>query len=148
MTEATIHASAVNIGGRGVLIRGSAGSGKSSLLLQILSADPRDSHLVADDRVVLATDRGRLLASPPAALAGLIEIRGQGILRLPFVSPVAVDLVADLAGAVDCPRLPTAAERRTTLAGIVLPRIFIACGAADGHARIRAALNWPLYENA
>jgi len=148
MTETTVHASAAEVGGRGVLIRGAAGSGKSSLLLQILSAEPDESRLVADDRVVLTAERGRLMASPPSTLAGLIEIRGQGILRMSFASPVAIDLVADLAAAGDCPRMPTPAERRTTLHGIDLPRIFIACGAADGNARIRAALNWPLYENA
>jgi serine kinase of HPr protein (carbohydrate metabolism regulator) len=148
MTELNIHASAVAVGGRGVLIRGAAGSGKSSVLLQILAADPGGNRLIADDRVVLWSEHGRLVASPPPSLEGLIEIRGQGILRVPFAAPAAIDLVADLASAGDCPRLPGPEERRTTLVGIDLPRIFIACGAADGHARVRAALNWPLYENA
>jgi ABC-type dipeptide/oligopeptide/nickel transport system ATPase component len=148
MTQTTVHASAATIGGRGVLIRGESGSGKSSLLLQILSADPDGSRLVADDQVVLHAERGRLMASPPPLLAGLIEIRGQGILRLPWLPSVAVDLVADLREAGGCPRMPTPDERRVELCGIGLARIFIASGAADGNARIRAALNWPLYENA
>jgi len=148
MIEPNVHASAVQIGGRGVLIRGAPGSGKSSLLLQILSATPNDARLVADDRVDVETDGDRLMASPPPALAGLIEIRGQGILRLPYIAPAAIDLVVDLAAAHDCPRMPNLEERRTTLAGVALPRIFIARGASDGNARIRAALNWPLYENA
>jgi serine kinase of HPr protein (carbohydrate metabolism regulator) len=148
MTELNIHASALQLDDRGVLIRGAAGSGKSSLLLQLLSADPANARLVADDRVVIRNEGGRLIASPHPSLAGLIEVRGQGIVRLPSVPRVAIDLVADLANATLCPRLPTADERRTTLAGIELPRIFIACGAGDGPARIRAALRWPLYENA
>jgi HPr kinase/phosphorylase len=148
MTAIVVHASAVMIGGRGVLIRGAAGSGKSSLLLQVLSADPAGSRLIADDQVVLAAGRGRLMASAPAELAGLIEIRGQGILRLTPVVSAAIDMVADLADMAECPRMPTADQRQVELCGIMLQRIFIGRGAADGNARIRAALNWPLYENA
>ena len=148
MTPTTVHASAALIGGRGVLIRGASGAGKSSLLMQILLADPRDSRLVADDQVVLRAEGGRLIASAPPALAGLIEIRGQGILRLPPVASAIIEVVADLADVTECPRMPTARERQVELCGILLQRIFIVRGAADGNARIRAALSWPLYENA
>jgi HPr kinase/phosphorylase len=148
MIERTVHASAATIGGRGILIRGASGSGKSSLLLQILSTDPRGSQLVADDRVLLHAEDGRLIASPPPSLAGLLEIRGQGIRRLPSLPCVAIDLVADLRTAEDCPRMPTRDESCVELCGITLPRIFIASGAVDGNARVRAALNWPLHESA
>jgi serine kinase of HPr protein (carbohydrate metabolism regulator) len=148
MTPATVHASAVKIGDRGVLIRGASGSGKSSLLLQILSADPDGSTLVADDRVALAADGARVMATAPDLLAGLMEIRGQGILRLPYVSPAAIDLVVDIVPAEKCPRMPSPEERCVDLCGIATPRIFLARGAVDGGARIRAALSWPLYENA
>jgi serine kinase of HPr protein (carbohydrate metabolism regulator) len=147
MTHPTLHASALVIGGRGVVIRGAAGSGKSSLVLQLLSADP-EARLIADDRVVLRAARGRLLASPAPSLAGLLEIRGQGIRRLPHVSSAAIDLAVDLAHPDQCPRMPDGAERWARLSGITIPRIFIARGAHDGSARVLAALRWPLYEDA
>jgi HPr kinase/phosphorylase len=147
MNEPTIHASAVTIGGRGVLVRGGSGSGKSSLVLQILTADPVASALIADDRVALVADGARLMASAPPLLAGLMEIRGQGILRLPYLSPAAIDLVVDIVTAEDCPRMPNAEERQACLAGITLPRIFLPAGSGDGAARVRAALTWPVAEN-
>jgi HPr kinase/phosphorylase len=145
MSEPTVHASAVAVGGRGVLIRGAAGSGKSSLVLQLLTTDR--GALVADDRVVLRADEGRVTASAPRALAGLLEIRGQGILRLPHVSRVALELVVDMLPEANCPRMPEPNERSVELCGSRLRRIFIASGAADGAARVRAALHWPLFEN-
>ena len=77
---ATIHASAVLIGARAVLIRGPAGSGKSQLALALLEAEHRARlpfvRLVADDRVQLEAEHGRLLVRSVPALAGLIEVRG------------------------------------------------------------------------
>ena len=136
----TIHASVARLGRFGVLIRGSSGSGKSSLLLSLITREP-DAILVADDLVALKVVEGRLVASVPDAIAGQMEIRGVGIVRRPYVSSVAVDLVVDLFPLAECPRLPTAEERRTLLAGVAIPRIFIAVGAHDGAARVRAALD-------
>jgi serine kinase of HPr protein (carbohydrate metabolism regulator) len=147
MTGQSVHASALKTGDHGILIRGVAGSGKSSLVLQVLSANPERSVLVADDRVILKADCGRLMASAPELLAGLIEIRGQGILRLPYISPAAIDLVVDIRAADECPRMPTEEERRVNLAGLLVPRIFVARGSGDGAARIGAALRWPLFQN-
>jgi HPr kinase/phosphorylase len=147
MTVETIHASAVALAGRGVLVRGRSGSGKSSLVLQILSAEPVGSALIADDRVALKADGGRVIASAPELLAGLLEIRGQGILRLPYLSPAAIDLIVDIVPKDDCPRMPTGEQRQACLAGINLQRIFLAAGGADGAARVRAALTWPVAEN-
>ena len=148
MTEPSIHASAVMVAGHGVLIRGAAGSGKSSLVLQLLTNAEKGCTLVADDRVVLRSENGRVVAAAPTALAGLLEIRGQGILRLPFVSPAPVELVVDLRPAAECPRMPEDDERTVELGGVRVRRIFVASGAADGAARVRAALHWPLYESA
>ena len=63
-----VYASAVLVGERGVLIRGAAGSGKSSLALALIAADPAATRLVADDRAVLEAAGGRLLASVPEAM--------------------------------------------------------------------------------
>ncbi len=136
---ATVHASVALVATCGVLIRGESASGKSSLLLALIMMDATLNALVADDRVALAAHHGRLVASVPPALAGLIEVRGQGILKRPHVSPAVIDLVVDLAPAADVPRLPEPDER-TEIAGISLPRLMLPTGQSDGPLRIVTAL--------
>ena len=79
-----LHASAVEIGGHAVLLTGASGRGKSDLALRLID---RGAVLIADDQVQLTVDDARLLASPPAAIAGLVEIRGIGIVELPRPRP-------------------------------------------------------------
>lgn len=128
---ATVHASAVLVGSRAALIRGPAGAGKSSLALALIGAAQSGrvgfARLVADDRVALAASHGRLLARPAAALAGLIEVRGLGVRRLDYEPVAVVGWVVDLADK-GASRLPEAADREVTLAGIKLPRLRIAAG--------------------
>ena len=73
----TLHASCVALDGRGVLILGRSGAGKSSLALELMALGAR---LVADDRTVLHADDGAPVASCPPAILGKIEARGVGIL--------------------------------------------------------------------
>jgi HPr kinase/phosphorylase len=90
----TVHASAVAHDGRAVLILGASGAGKSGLALQMMALGAR---LVADDRVVLRRRAGGgLTATAPAALAGLIEARGIGLLRAPALPEAEVVLAVDL----------------------------------------------------
>ena len=97
----TVHASAVLVGARAVLIRGPSGSGKSRLALDLIDAARTGSllfaRLVADDRVHLDNADGRLLVRPAEALAGLIEVRGVGLLRMAYEASAVVGLVVDLA---------------------------------------------------
>jgi HPr kinase/phosphorylase len=127
----TVHASAVLIGERAVLVRGPAGSGKSRLVLALLQAAETGllpfARLVADDRVQIETAHGRLLARPPPALAGLLEVRGLGIRRLPYEPVAVIGLVVDLAAA-DAERLPAPGSRQAEVAGITLPRLAVAAG--------------------
>ena len=136
----TVHASAVAVGERGVLVRGASGSGKSSLVLGIIDRDPDTSFLVADDRVVLAAVDGRIEASPPGTIAGRLEVRGLGIVTVPYVSPSPIALVVDLLPTGRCPRFPEPRERATVLLGIALPRLILPIGAVDAPARVRFAL--------
>lgn len=136
----TIHACAALVGEFGVLIRGASGSGKSTLLLELLAADSRGAWLVADDRVILEAVNGRLLAQVPADIAGLIEIRGIGIVRRPYVARVVVRLVVDLERAGACPRLPEEDEAKAVLAGITVSRLALPIGAGGGAMRVAAAL--------
>jgi len=129
----TIHASAVLVGARAVLIRGPSAAGKSRLALELIEAARAGAllfaRLVADDRVHLETAGGRLLARPAAALAGLIEVRGVGLLRVAHEPSAIVGLVVDLAAA-DAARLPEPDKRKTNIDGIVLPRLAVAPGEA------------------
>lgn len=136
----TVHAGAVWIDGAGVLVRGASGCGKSSLLLALLMADREAARLIADDRVVLAAEAGRLWASPPVILAGLMEIRGQGIVAVPHISRAPIGLVVDLEPIELCPRLPEAAAMQVDIDGIALRRLLLPVGQADGWIRVRAAL--------
>lgn len=113
----TIHASAVAVEGRGLLILGPSGAGKSSLALALMA---QGALLVADDRVLLDARDGRLIAACPPPLAGRIEARGVGILSAPPAGPVPVAQVVDL-GRAETMRLPP--RRSITLLGIALPLV-------------------------
>lgn len=87
----------------GVLILGESGRGKSDLALRLIE---RGAALVADDRVELFVQEDRLWARPPARLAGLIEIRGLGILRMPHAADAAIALAVRLVDTGIASRLP------------------------------------------
>lgn len=143
--SASVHASCVLVGARAVLIRGPSGCGKSQLALELIQAagsgNLRFARLVADDRARLAPAGGRLLARPAEALAGLIEVRGVGLLRLPYEPCAVVGLVIDLA-ATDSSRLPDSGHREVVIDGIPLPRLPVASG-ADALPGVLALLNSP-----
>jgi len=131
--NSTIHASAVLVRAKAVLIRGPAGSGKSQLAWNLLQAAAQGAlpfaRLVADDRTYVDVHGGRLLVRPAPPLAGLIEIHGLGIRRLAFEPVAAVGLVVDLA-APDGARLPGPQAETTVISGVTLPRLAVAAGMA------------------
>jgi HPr kinase/phosphorylase len=128
---ATIHACAVLVGAKAVLIRGASGSGKSRLAWDLLQAAEQGAlpfaRLVADDRVHVDVRGGRLLVWPAPAVAGMIEIYGLGIRQVAFEAAAAVGLVVDLAAA-DAARLPPITAGNTTISGVILPRLAVAAG--------------------
>jgi len=138
----SVHASAVLVGARAALIRGPSGAGKSQLALALLHAAERGllpfAMLVADDRSHLEPRHGRLLVRPAGELAGLIEVHGLGIRRVPYEPVAVVGLVVDLAAA-DAARLPTSAAEQVTIEGVALARLAVAAG-ADPLPLVRAAL--------
>ena len=130
MATPTIHASAVLVGARAVLIRGPSGSGKSSLALALLQAADHGAlpfaRLVGDDRVHVEAAHGRLLVRPAATLEGQIEVRGLGIRRVEHEPVAVVGLTVELGAAVE--RLPEPAQQEALIAGVRLPRLAVAAG--------------------
>ena len=96
-----VHATAIAVGRRGVLIRGPSGSGKSDLALRVLALGPsallqEPVKLVADDQVILTSEPGAVIATAPSVLRGRLEVRGVGILEVAAAAQCEIVLVADL----------------------------------------------------
>jgi len=129
--HATVHASAVKIGERAVLIRGPSGSGKSRLAFELILAASTGmiapAELVGDDRLHLANEAGTLVVRPAETLLGLLEVRGLGIRRLPFAARAEVGLVVDL-DAPDAARMPEARSLEVEVNGVKLARIPVETG--------------------
>ncbi|MEC8175423.1 MAG: HPr kinase/phosphatase C-terminal domain-containing protein, partial [Pseudomonadota bacterium] len=111
-----VHATAIAIDGKGVLLRGPSGSGKSDLALRLLEAG---GVLVGDDRVALSVRDDFVVARVPETIAGKLEIRGLGIVQLPYQAETRVTLVADLVERGEVERLPQ--KRMVELIGQMVP---------------------------
>ncbi len=110
-----VHASAVALGDRGVLIQGASGAGKSGLALTLMAYG---ATLVADDRVILTRRGDRITMAPPETIAGKIEARGIGILAADFVEDAELQLMVDM-DLSERDRLPP--QRSTNMLGISIP---------------------------
>jgi HPr kinase/phosphorylase len=133
-----LHASCAALRGDGVLFLGPSGAGKSELVLRLLG---RGWALVADDQVEVAADAaGELLATPPAALRGMLEVRGLGLFRdIPVAAPARLRLVVDLLPPGEQPpRLPE--PRSFAAAGASLARVALAGRDAAAPDKVALAL--------
>lgn len=129
------HATCVSLRDGGALLRGASGAGKSDLALRVIDTGGR---LVADDYVVLSVEDDRLVAAAPQTIKGLLEIRGVGVVEVPYTSSCEVKLIVDLVAANEVPRLPEPATE--DLAGVPVPRIALDARQASAPAKIRMAL--------
>jgi HPr kinase/phosphorylase len=134
----------VALGPYAALIRGRSGSGKSDLALRFLALgfegefEPR---LVADDQVwIEAAGDGSLIASPPATLAGKIEVRGLGIVELPCCRQAQLRLVVDLVSPPEVPRMPPDPPERITIAKSTLPVVKLAAFELSAALKLKLAL--------
>lgn len=134
LSSETIHASAVAIGGRAVLIGGLSGKGKSDLALRLID---RGASLVSDDYSYVKRDGAQLRVSAPATIAGKIEIRGIGIVEYPAESDVPVALFVDLD--VTPERLPERSETRH-FAGIAIPVVALSALEPSAPIKVEIAL--------
>jgi serine kinase of HPr protein (carbohydrate metabolism regulator) len=130
----TLHATCVAIGGRAVLIEGPSGAGKSDLALRLID---RGATLVSDDYTHCEAADSALLASPPTRIAGQIEVRGIGIVRMPHLTQMPVALIVTLLDAP--PRMPDPATRR--IDGIAIPLVALAAREPSAAIKVELALN-------
>ncbi|MEH3104311.1 MAG: HPr kinase/phosphatase C-terminal domain-containing protein [Sphingomonas phyllosphaerae] len=115
---ATIHATCVAIGTRGVLLTGPSGAGKSDLAMRLID---RGAVLVSDDYTLLSQEDGMLIARSPATIAGRMEVRGIGIVARPARPAISVSLAVVLAGEDE--RMPE--PRTIVIDGVTIPEVVI-----------------------
>ncbi len=133
-----IHGSCAVRRGLGVLLLGGSGCGKSDLLLRLID---RGFGLVADDQVLVEAGRAR----PPPALAGVIELRGLGLVRMDHVAPVTLGLVLALDGTVAGVAAPEERLPEPRLHPVLgLPMLRIAPFTASAAFRVEIALDCTL----
>jgi serine kinase of HPr protein (carbohydrate metabolism regulator) len=130
-----VHGTSVALGGAGVLLRGPSGSGKSDLALRLID---EGGALVADDQTELRRVGVLLRMTAPATIAGLIEVRGVGILPVSSVPAAILRLVVILKPSADIERLPE--PQACEFLGCSIRQIAIASFEASAAAKLRLAL--------
>ena len=134
-----VHGTCVALGARAVLLRGPSGAGKSDLAFRLIREDASgETRLVADDQVALREVAAGLVASAPAVLAGLLELRGLGLVAMPCIAEAPVAVIADLVARVSVPRI--AEPRHETILGVRLPVIALHAFDGTATAKLRLAL--------
>jgi HPr kinase/phosphorylase len=128
-----IHATAVSIGGKGVLLIGASGSGKSDLALRLID---RGAVLVSDDRVLIERLNGQAILHTAPNIADMIEIRGVGIVPMPSVTGIALALVVQLSA--DVPRFVDALSAYD-IVGLSFPCIAVAAFEASAAIKVELA---------
>ena len=141
LSSEMLHATAVAVNGRAVLIEGPSGSGKSDLALRLID---RGARLVADDRTLVVRTPAGLVARPPQTIEGRMEVRGIGIATLPHDAEAPVALIVRLDP--EPPRLPE--RRRRTVAGVEVRVIALDPRPASTPIKIELALAQPGLEDA
>lgn len=148
MPPLNMHATALVLGERGILIAGQSGSGKSTLALTLLRDAPAGTfaRLVSDDQVLLDIHGGRLICRTPGGIGGLAEVRGLGPAPLSFEHSAPVDLLVRLVSDTDLERLPE--PKTELLAGITVARLDVpSCNAATSSLAVLARLSLPPFSS-
>lgn len=139
--RANIHATAVVVDGRGLLITGKSGAGKTSLALTLIDmcrARQGRAFFIADDQVWLSAVSGRLVAEAPETIAGLVELRGFGPASIANERRAIIDALVVLDGDHNVPRVHL--QQRESLQGVTLPKLTLPFASSSGSAR--AILAW------
>ena len=127
-----LRGTCVAVDGAGVLLRGPSGAGKSDLALRLMAAGGR---MIADDYTCVTRDGDTLVATAPAALCGLLEVRGIGIIRIEAEPQALLVAVVDLVPRASVERLPAVAEEQVL--GVPLPYFQLDAFDCSAVARVR-----------
>ncbi|MHA1113175.1 MAG: HPr kinase/phosphorylase [Alphaproteobacteria bacterium] len=130
------HGTSIALSGAGVLLRGPSGVGKSDLALRLVGEGAR---LIADDRTGIVREGGRLFAVAPASIAGLLEVRGLGLVEVAHVGRAELRLVIDLVPEAEVERMPEPASAE--FLGVFVPRRAFCAHHASTPAKLRLALD-------
>ena len=130
-----VHGTAVAIDGEAILLRGPSGAGKSDLALRLIDGG---ADLVADDQALLRRGGERVVVSAPETIAGMIEVRGVGIVRIGAVAGAPLALIVDLLPSGEIERLPE--PRFEAVLGIAVPLIALAPFEGSAGAKLRLIL--------
>jgi serine kinase of HPr protein (carbohydrate metabolism regulator) len=130
-----VHGSSVALDGRGILLRGPSGSGKSDLALRLID---QGAMLVADDQTELRRAGDGIEMTPPATIAGRMEVRGLGIVDVPHLPRAPLDLVVELAPPASVERMPE--PRTCAVEGVEIPFLVLDPFAASAPAKLKLAL--------
>lgn len=144
-----IHATAIVIGDRGIIIIGASGSGKSSLahaLLQRAFAEGRYATLVSDDQCLVRAVSGRLICSPPDTLRGGMEVRGSGLHAFAYEPHAVIHLMVRLVEPAQVVRLHE--NTHIQLQGVAIAHLDLPAGEAESACRsVEAWLFKPEWKN-
>jgi len=131
-----VHGTAIDIGGQGVLLRGPSGAGKSDLALRLIEAGAR---LVSDDQTRLSRDgEGPVMMTAPETIAGLIEVRGLGLLRMVVCDASPLRLLIDLVPPDQVERMPP--PETESILGHPIPRLRLHPWEASAQTKVRLAV--------
>jgi HPr kinase/phosphorylase len=133
--ELLVHGTAVAIDGEAILLRGPSGAGKSDLGLRLIDGG---ADLVADDQALLRRSGERVMVCAPDTIAGMIEVRGIGIVRIDAVAGAPLALIVDLLPSGEIERLPE--PRFEAVLGVAVPLIAVAPFEGSATAKLRLIL--------
>jgi HPr kinase/phosphorylase len=151
------HATFVKVANLGVLILGRSGAGKSALALALIDNAGHGigkvdlpATLIADDQVCLWLDQEteQVYGKPPNTIAGLLEIRGLGIVQVEYVPQYPLGLVVQISQANEIERLPGFPETCRNILGKAIPVIDISSGDVNAAAKVRACVGIIVGSNA
>jgi len=130
-----IHATAIKIKSKTILLIGDSGSGKSDIALRLIAE--HNAKLISDDRVDVANIKGRLRATAPKTIKNLIEVRGVGIIKVSCCTKGFVDMVVKMTSA---PLIRMPSPSSICISGVDLPLLELNPFEASATAKLLAAL--------
>lgn len=140
-TATRFHATCIAVGPDGVLLRGPPGAGKSDLALRLIGTPPPEgepaARLLSDDQVIVKRVADRLVARAPESIAGLMEIRGVGICRVPSADEARIVLLVDLVAREAVVRLPPDPLPTEDILGLPVPKAQLASFESSALLKLR-----------